>query len=78
MGSVAATDFYSDCNAASDIASISTYEKLGVTTSVLSISASTSVSVLKQFSAKISQYQAFNDPIQQSRKIISKKIAIPA
>jgi len=39
IDSVAATDPNSDCNAASDIASISTPEKLGVTNSVLSITA---------------------------------------
>ena len=44
---VAATDSNSDCNAAPNVASISTSEKSGVTNSVLSITVSTSVSVLK-------------------------------
>ena len=46
---VAATDSNSDCNAASDIVSISTPEKLGVINSILSITASTSVSTLQTF-----------------------------
>jgi len=45
--SVAATNSNSGCNTASDIAFISTSEKLGVTYSDLSITASTSVSILK-------------------------------
>ena len=76
--SVAATDSNSDCNAASDIASISTSEKLGITKSVLSITASTLVSVLKQFPIRTSQYQASLYPIQQPRRIVTTEISIPA
>ena len=75
---LAATDSNFDCNAASDIASISTSEKLGVTHSVLSITASTSLSVSKQFPARTSQYQATNYHIQQLRLIKTIEIPIPA
>jgi hypothetical protein len=49
IDSVAATDSDSNSNAASDIDPISFSEKFGVTTSILSITASTSVSTLQKF-----------------------------
>ena len=78
IDSVASTDSNSDCNAASDIASISISEKLGITNSVPSITASTLVSVLKQFPARTSQYHGSNYLIQQPRRIVLKEIPITA
>ena len=52
IDSVVATDSNSDYNAASDIDPISPSEKFGVTTSVLSITASTSVSTLRNVHAR--------------------------
>ena len=60
----------SDYNAASDINPISTSEKLEVTSSILSIAASTSVSVFKQFLARTF--------IPQPRRIVTNEISTAA
>jgi len=52
IDSFLATDSNSDYNAASDIDPISPSEKFWVITSVLSITASTSVSTLRKFHAR--------------------------
>ena len=49
IGSVVATDSNSDYNAASYINPFSSFEKSGVTTSILSITGSTSVSTSRNF-----------------------------
>ena len=69
-----ATDSNSNYNAASDIDSISSSEKFEVTTSVLLITASTSVSTLHKFSAS----KPFKCSIQNFRRIELKEIPIPA
>jgi len=73
IDSVAATDSNSDYNAASDVDTIHFYEKFGVTTSVLSITASTSVSALHKFPAR----KPFKCSIQNSCRIVLKEILIP-
>ena len=74
INSVAATDSYSDYNVASDIDPISSSKTFGVTTSVLSITASTSVSTSRKFPAR----KPFKCSIQNSRRIVLKEISIPA
>ena len=69
-----ATDSNSDYNAASDIDLISSSEKFRVITSVLSITASTSVYTLHKFSAR----KSFKCSIQNSRRIVLTEIYIPA
>jgi hypothetical protein len=74
IDSVATTDSNFDCDATSDIDPISSSEKFGVTTSVLSITASTSVSTLHKFPAR----KPFKFPTQNSCRIMLKEIPIPA
>jgi len=71
---VVATDSNSDYNAAFDIDRISSSEKFGVTISVLSITASTSVSTLQKFPAR----KSFKCSIRNSRWTMLKEIPIPA
>jgi len=70
IDSVVATD----SNAASDIDPISSSEKYGVTTSILSITVLTLVSTLRKFPAR----KPFKCFIQHSRHLVLKKIPIPA
>ena len=74
IDSVVATESNSDYNATSSIDPISSFEKSGVTTSVLSITASTLVSTLRKYSAR----KPFKCSIQNSRRLIFKEIYIPA
>jgi len=71
---VAATDSNSDYNAASDVDTISSSEKFGVTISVLSITAPPAVSTLHKFPAR----KPFKYSIQNSRRILLKEIPIHA
>ena len=70
IDSVSATDSNSDYNAAFNIDHISFSEKFGVTTSVLSITASTSISTLQTFPAR----KPFKCSIQNSRRMALKEI----
>jgi hypothetical protein len=74
IDSVVATDSNSDYTAASDIDPISSPEKSGITTSVLSITASTSVSTSRKFPAR----QPLKRFIQNSRQMIFEEIHISA
>jgi hypothetical protein len=76
VGSVAAIGSNSDYNVASDIDPISSSEKFGVTTSVLSITASTSTSV--STIQKFPTIKSFKCSILNSRWIMLKEIPIPA
>ena len=73
IDSVAATDSNSDYNASFDIDHISFSEKLGVTTSFLSITAPTSVSTVHKFPAR----KHFKSSIQKFRCIVLKEIHFP-
>jgi len=77
IDSIAASDSNSDYNAASDIDPISTSEKLGVTTSILSITASTSVSTLHKFPAR-KRFKCSIQSFPNFRRIVLKGIPIPA
>jgi len=72
IDSVAATDSNSDYNAASDIYLITSSENFGVTTSVISITAPTSVSTLDEFPAR----KPFKCSILNSLRIVLKEIPI--
>jgi len=58
--------------------SIFTFKKIGVTNSALSITASISVSVLKQFPTRPSQYYVPKWSIQHFRQLVTKVIYLPA
>jgi len=74
IDSVVATDSNSDYDDASDVDPISSFEKCGIPTSVLTITASTSVLTLRKFPARI----PFKCSIQNSRHLVLKEIPIPA
>ena len=71
-------DSNSDCDADSDIDSISNPEKVGVMKSNLALSASTSLSVCKKFSTRTFHCQAYKCSPQQSHRILLIEIPIPA
>ena len=74
IGSFVATDFNSEYNAASDIDPVSSSQKSGVTTSILSIIASTSVFTLQKFPAR----KPFKCFLQHSCRLVLQEIIIPA